>query len=72
MPKEKKTTQELEQVIRDREHELKFAQFRVHKDPMGWSATLSAAGDPGETFRFERILTKTVDKFREQFDLKEA
>ena len=71
MPKDIKTTQELEQVIRDREHELKFAEFRVHKDPIGWSTTLSAGDDPGETFRLDRILKTTVDKLREQFDLKE-
>ena len=72
MPKEKKTTQELEQIIRDQEHELKFAQFRVHKDPIGWSATLSTGDDPGETFRLDRILKTIVDKLREQFDLNEA
>jgi hypothetical protein len=72
MPKVQRTRQELEQAIREREHELKFAEFRVHKDSMGWSATMSVGGDPSETFRLDRVLKATVDKLREQFDLKEA
>ena len=64
-------TQELEQIIRHHEPELKFAQFRVHKEhSMGWSATLSA-DDAGEAFRLDRILKQTVDKLRELYDLRE-
>ena len=70
MPKEQETAEELEQLIRGNEPELKFAQFRVHKDPTGWSATLSAGGDPRETYRLDRILKQTVDALREEYDLK--